>query len=122
MALSITGSNNSNPASQASTQSPQTSAGSGAPAAAPSSKVQPGTASNLLTHTNNGGGGVALANTSLSVVSLNTSAQTVSKPTAKPVSTPHHLNPVLVIMAIGLFMLAMVFSWVIARSAKNTTH
>jgi hypothetical protein len=123
MALAITAGNSSNPAGQGTTQSPQASAGSGGPATAPSSKVQPGTASSLLARTTDSRSGIALIGTPLSVVDLNASTQTATPPETQALQPKaHHLNPVLLGLGIGLFVLAIVFFWATSRSAKNTTH
>ncbi len=105
--------------SQANTQSPQTSVGSGSPAGEPGKSVQPGTATSLLSG-DGGGAGIPLTSTALSVVSLNTSTQVAAQPqVTKPQN--HHLNPVLLTMVIVFFVLAVIFFWQTARSAKNTT-
>jgi hypothetical protein len=124
MALSITGSNNENPAAQAKTQSPLASVGSNAPAAASSGKVQPGTANSLLAQQGSNGEGISLHSTPLSVVNLNpTQTQaTTAQPSVDLQNQKHHLNPVLLGLAVGLLVLAVIFFWVTARSAKNTTH
>jgi len=121
MALSITA-GNGGAASQASTQNPQTSAGSGAPGAAPSSSVQPGTATTLL----NGGqnvSGVPLHNTALPTVNL------VAPPTPAPAavsqaattSSKHHVNSTLLGFSIVLFVAAIGLFWAVSRSVKSTT-
>lgn len=119
MALSITAGGDSLD-SQAHTQSPQSSAGSGSVATAPTSKVQPGTASSLLTSTQ----GVALDNTTqLSVVSLSTAPQTVTGQT-HTVTEPkkHHVNPALLGIAGACLLLAIVCFVVISRSSKKDAY
>jgi hypothetical protein len=117
MALS-TSAGSGNITNQANTQSPQTSAGSGSPTGTPGKNVQPGTATSLL---NGGSEGVPLTSTALSVVSLNTSTRATTQPQAtKPQN--HHLNPVLLTIVIVFFVLAVIFFWQTARSAKNTTN
>lgn len=116
MALSITA-GNGDAAGQANTQSPQTSAGSGSPASAPASGVQPGTATALL----NGQGGVALHPTALTTVNINTAAPTTAAATVN--NTPkHHVNPVLLGFPALLVLVAAVLFWAMRRSVKNTTE
>lgn len=116
MALSITA-GNGNVASQANTQSPQTSAGSGSPTAAPASKVQPGTATALLSSQ----GGVALHPTALPTVNINTATSTTAATTTN--NTPkHHVNPVLLGFPVLLVVVAVVLFWAMRRSVKNTTE
>jgi hypothetical protein len=104
---------------QGSTQSPQ-SAGSTA-TGAPTSSVQPGTATALL---NNGQGGVPLHGTALSTVNLApaTAAATVTvQPPLPGMPAKHHINTPLFGMAILLFVVAAVLFWTTGRSVKNTT-
>lgn len=110
--------------SQTNTQSPQSSAGTGT-SAAPSSRVQPGTASNLLSGSGSGsGGGLPLNGTELSVVDLDTSPQAVHSASGISPSPQHkhHLNAPLLAVAIGLFLVAAIIFGVMSRSAKNTTN
>ncbi|MGC1177071.1 MAG: hypothetical protein WA843_03285 [Candidatus Saccharimonadales bacterium] len=104
---------------QTTTQSPQISAGSEAPTTGASS-VQPGTATSLL----NGSGGVALRGSALSTVDLGgNSAQTQTRTapaTATTKNPSHHANPVLLGFSIGLFVVALVICWLIAKPVKNT--
>lgn len=104
----------SNGGTQLTTQSPQvagnTNNGGGA-----SSGLQPGTASDLLRSSN----GVQLKQTPLSTVALGdrttSSTQTAEQPKG------HHINPVLEIFSITLFILAIALFWFTSRSVKNTT-
>ncbi|HVV66950.1 MAG TPA: hypothetical protein VHB72_02670 [Candidatus Saccharimonadales bacterium] len=118
MALPITAGSDSLD-SQTHTQSPQSSAGSGSPATAPTSSVQPGTATSLLTSTQ----GVKLNNTQLSVVNISTSPQTITGQThtANPPKT-HHINPVLLGIAGACLLLAVVFFVIISRSGKKDKY
>lgn len=119
MALSITA-GNGNPTSQANTQTPQASVGP-ASKAAPSGNVQPGTATSLLT---NKTGGIALSNQALTTVNLSNTTTTTGQ-SAQPqtaVQDEHHFNPLLLGLAIILFVLAAIFFWLTNRSAKNTTE
>lgn len=123
MALAITG-GNGDPASQINTQSPQTSAGSGAPAAAPAKNVQPGTASSLLSGAGQGSSGIPLNSTVLPVANLNTSAQTTTQAAKPPQPTQpsHHPNALLVGIVAVLLVAALLTVWQIQRSVKNTTN
>jgi hypothetical protein len=81
------------------------------------SSIQPTTASNLLISSN----GVPLSQTPLSTVNLGSS--TTSLPTnASPPAAKYHVNSVLVVIVIGLFILAVVLFWLTGRSVKNTTE
>jgi hypothetical protein len=98
---------------QATTQSPQ-SAGA-ATATTNSNAVQPGTASDLLRSNN----GVELKSTPLTTVSLGAKSSTSTA--QPPVTNQHHINPVLGVFSVALFILAIVLFWLTSRSAKNTT-
>lgn len=109
--------------SQANTQSPQTSAGSGSAPTAAAKSVQPGTANSLLSGPGGGSAGIPLSSTVLPVASLNTSAQATA--TIKPSqtsATQHHPNAILLVIVAVLVVLAVAAMWLTQRSAKNTTH
>lgn len=124
MALEITGGSGS-PASQASTQSPQTSAavGAGSPPPASASSVQPGTADNLLRGPGGGNAGIPLTSTTLPVASLDTATQTATTTprTGQAAKPQHHPNVVLLVIVVGLVVAALLVTWFTHRSAKNTT-
>lgn len=121
MALSITG-GDGNVASQANTQSPQTSTASAAAvsgSAARGGSVQPGTADSLLRQSQ---GGVALGGQALTTVDLSgTTAQTTASDTAQPAPAQHHVNTVALGLVAGLVLVAVIVTVAISRSAKNTT-
>ncbi|HET7060264.1 MAG TPA: hypothetical protein VFH99_03050 [Candidatus Saccharimonadales bacterium] len=121
MALSITG-GGGGPTSQANTQSPQMSAGSGAPPAAAAKSVQPGTADSLLAGPGGGSDGIPLNSTILPVANLDASTQTVAQTTKPDPKPQHHPNGVLLVVVAILVVLAVVAVWVTNKSAKNTTH
>jgi hypothetical protein len=100
---------------QAATQSPQ-SAGDANPGGTNSSRVQPGTASDLLRSQN----GVKLNPTPLTTVNLNSTGSGTTQPSAT--GNQHHINPVLGAFSIALFVLAIVLFWMTSRSVKNTTN
>ena len=118
MALSITGGDGTI-GSQANTQTPQASVGP-ATKAAPSRNVQPGTTASVLTTQS---GGISLTSQALPSVKLGDTSTATVQASAAPqaVQAKHHLNPVLLGLAIALFMLAIGFFWITHRSAKNTT-
>jgi hypothetical protein len=85
----------------------------------PSSNVQPGTSTSLLS---NGGEGVALHGSALSTVDLSgqaTASASVAAP--KPVKPIHHVNPALFGLPAVLLVLAIALFWLTKRSVKITT-
>lgn len=99
---------------QATTQSPQAAGAANAGGTA-SSKVQSGTAENVLRSND----GVQLKPTPVTTINLNrTATGTTAQPTT---SSKHHIHPVLGIFSVTLFVLAIVLFWATGRSAKNTT-
>lgn len=107
-------------ADQATTQNPQTAAPQSDNAAAPAQSVQPGTATSLLASQT----GLALTPGALTTVDLSSataSQATATKPAAKPLQS-QHLNPILLVLSIGLCVVAVVLFWIMSRSAKNTTY
>ena len=118
MALSISGGSGSI-TSQANTQTPQTSVGP-ASNAAPAGRVQQGTASSLLTTSN---GGISLTPHALPTVTVSaTTTTTAQSSQPEPAPAKHHLNPLLLGLAILLFVIAAIAFVLISRSAKNTTR
>jgi hypothetical protein len=118
MALSISGGNGS-VASQANTQTPQASVGP-ATNATSAGNVQHGTANSLLTTKT---GGISLSGQALSVVDLGSATAGTSQSSQPEAAAPakHHLNPILIGLAIALFVLVLIIFWLTSRSAKNTT-
>jgi cobalamin biosynthesis Mg chelatase CobN len=112
MALTAT----SGSGTQSTTQSPQSAGTSNISAGQTASGVQPGTASNLLSESS---GGVSLHPTALPSVNLSTvkasQVQAVSAP------APHHFNPVLGVLAVLFFAVAIAMFWFTSRSEKITT-
>ncbi len=104
---------------QTSTQTPQASVGPASKAAA-SGSVQPGTATSLLTQSN----GISLSGQALTAVSLDgTTTSTGQSSQPEPVTpAKHDVNPVLLGLAIALFVAALMIVWKINHSAKNTTN
>ena len=86
-----------------------------------SSGVQPGTASTLLTTTDNANG-VPLGGQNLTTVNLNASATTTSTVATSPPAAAAKTSPVIEVVAIGLLVLAIVAFVIINRSAKTTTN
>ena len=121
MALSISA-GNGGVTSQANTQSPQTSAGSGSPPTAAAKNVQPGTANSLLSGPGGGSEGIPLSSTVLPVASLDTSTQTTARTQPTTTGSQHHPNAVLLVIVAVLVVLAAAAVWLTQRSAKNTTH
>lgn len=99
---------------QTSTESPQASVGS-SNQTAEASGIQPGTSTSLLSGSQ---GGVALHGVPLTVVNLDSKAQTQANVTVPPVK---HQNPALYGVSGLLFVVAIAMFWITARSAKNTT-
>lgn len=123
MALSTTTSGDIS--SQANTQSPQLSAGSGSAPTATAKNVQPGTATSLLSGAAGGSDGIPLNSTVLPIANLNTSAQTattIAQPKAAGVSKQHHPNAAILVIVAALVVLAIVTTWLTHQSAKNTTE
>lgn len=119
MALSITG-GSGGPASQANTQSPQISAGSGSPTSASAGSVQPGTATSVLTSEQ----GIGLKGTQLSVVSFSNAPKTITGQTqaSDTKASKHHINAVGIGVIAVVVLAALIIFWQINRSAKNTTY
>src|SRR2546421_637495 len=102
-------------ASQSTTQTPQSTAGSSV-GGVQTRGVQSGTPADVLRSTN----GIPLSNTALSVVNLGgttTSATTSSK----PVTPKHHANVPLLGFSALLIVIAIVMFWIDSRSVKTTT-
>ena len=97
---------------QSTTQTPQ-SAGRAATGGTDSDKVQSGTPSDIL----NNQQGIELKPAPLTTVDLN---QTATVQAAKP-SHPHHINPVLGVFSLALFVVAIALFWITSRSVKKTT-
>jgi hypothetical protein len=122
MALSITG-GSGDITSQANTQSPQTSAGSGSAPTAAAKNVQPGTATSLLSGPGGGSVGIPLNSTVLPVANLGATTQTATAQPQQAVAQPkHHPNAVLLGVVAILVVLAVLAFWLTGKSAKNTTH
>lgn len=117
MANQLTASSGSG--TQSATQSPQT-AGQPSTAAAQTSNVQPGTATDLLRSQS----GVQLQDTALSTVSLSTQTTSSSTTSAAPATQQpkHHVNAVLFALPVLLVLLAVIFFWLTSRSVKSTTE
>ncbi len=109
---------NSATGSQTTTQSPQAAVTGSASSSVQTGDVQPGTASSLLA----GQTGLALHTTPLSTVSLGSGTQQAAAPSAQAAPVQHHhTNVVLIGLAVGLLLVAVVFSWVFSRQVKSTT-
>lgn len=122
MALSITG-GSGDITSQANTQSPQTSAGSGSAPTAAAKNIQPGTATSLLSGPDGGSAGIPLNSTVLPVVNLGAATQTATaQPQQTDVKPKHHPNTILLGVVAILVILAVLALWLTGKSAKNTTH
>lgn len=105
--------------SQINTQNPQT-AGQPANLGVQSSKVQPGTANDVLNRPTTEG--VPLSGTQLPSVNLSqTAAQTTAQPQPQT-TTQRDINPAMIAGPATLFVLAVVVFWAMSRSAKNTTY
>lgn len=105
---------------QGTTSSPQTVGGPSTNAAS-SGRVQPGTASNLLSSNATGSTGVSLSNQALTVVDLSKTSSATQSVTAPP-AKPHHINGLALGLCVLLGIVAVVVFASISKSAKNTTY
>lgn len=101
--------------SQVSTQDPQTSVSSSGLGGGQSA-VQPGTAASLLTSSS----GIQLGSGSVPTIALTTSTATPAQ-TNSTQAAHRAINPVLLTLAIILFVAAIVLFVSTTRSAKSTT-
>ena len=101
---------------QTTTQSPQTAGQSGT-GGAPTSAVQPGTATELLSQST---GGVPLGGRQLSTISLAPVSNQTGQ-VAQPAKPARDINPALIAFPVVLLAVAVLLVWIMKRSVKNTT-
>ena len=107
--------------SQTAAQSPQSLVNSGTQTES-SSKVQPGTATSVVSPS-----AISLNNSNLTLTNLAGSPQTTtaksSVATVSPIApTKHHVNGVLLGVCIALFIIAAVSFFFVSKTEKNTTN